>query len=44
MYQRVSDSQVMDTPDVFMPPLEYETFGMWIGIPTVIREEVTGGE
>jgi hypothetical protein len=71
--KRSSDSQVIDMPDVFMPPLEYllrphnipsrsfnlppvncgsdasaivrsryETFGMWIGIPAVVREEVVG--
>ena len=38
--KRASDSQIIDTPDVFMPPLQYETFGMWISIPTVIRDEV----
>jgi hypothetical protein len=36
--KRASDSQIIDMPDVFMPPLEYETFGMWISIPLVIRD------
>ena len=38
--KRASDSQLLDMVDVHgMPPLSYDTFAVWVTIPTVIRDE-----
>ena len=40
--KRSSDSQVIDRIDVHMPPLVFDTLAMWVSIPPVIRDEVSG--
>ena len=40
--KRSSDSQVIDRIDVHMPPLVYDTLAMWVSIPPIIRDEVSG--